>query len=160
MNIKRANLGRKLVTEIEIDVSVFVLVNIYNANIELEQLHTLNNILNTPETFEDIQNKNIVLDGDFNVILNSCLDAEGGKPVIKKQAIAKLIQITKNLDLCDIWRICNPKRKRFTFREHHSSGLIQRRIDYFFMYNFLQESIKNTVTLAAFSTVHSPITLS
>ena len=153
-------LGRKLVTEIEINVSVFALVKICNANIELEQLHTLNNILNTPETFEDIQNKNIVLDGDFNVILNSCLDAEGGTPVIKKQAIAKLIQITKNLDLCDIWRICNPKRKRFTFREHHSSGLIQRRLDYFFMSNFLQESIKNTVTLAAFSTVHSPITLS
>ena len=91
MNIKRANLGRKLVTEIEIDVSVFVLVNIYNVNIELEKLHTLNNILNTPEIFEDIENKNIILDGDF-VILNSCFDVEDGKLVIKKQAIAKSIQ--------------------------------------------------------------------
>ena len=91
MNIKRANLGRKLVTEIEIDVSVFVLVNIYNVNIELEKQHTLNNILNTPEIFEDIENKNIILDGDF-VILNSCFDVEDGKLVIKKQAIAKSIQ--------------------------------------------------------------------
>lgn len=91
MNIKRANLGRKLVTEIEIDVSVFVLVNIYNVNIELEKLHTLNNILNTPEIFEDIENKNIILDGDF-VILNCCFDVEDGKLVIKKQAIAKSIQ--------------------------------------------------------------------
>ena len=34
-----------------------------------------------------------------------------GKPVIKKKTIAKLIQITENLDLCDIWRVRNPKRK-------------------------------------------------
>ena len=100
------------------------------------------------------------LSGDFNVILNPSLDSEGGKPVIKKKTIAKLIQITENLDLCDIWRIRNPKRKRFTVRQHHSTGFIQRRLDYFFISNSLQESIKTTDTLVAFSTDHSPKTLS
>ena len=85
---------------------------------------------------------------------------EGSKSAIKKKRIAKLIQITKNLDLCDIWRIRNPKRKRFTFRQHHSTGFIQRRLDYFFISNSLQESTKTTDTLAAFSTDHSPITFS
>ena len=137
-----------------------MLINIYNANTESEQLHTLNDLINILETFEDIQNKSVVLGGDFNVILNPSLDSEGGKPVIKKRTIAKLIQITENLDLCDIWRIRNPKRKRFTFRQHHSTGFIQRRLDYFFVSNSLQESIKSADTLAAFSTDHSPITLS
>ena len=85
---------------------------------------------------------------------------EGGKPVIKKSKLAKLIQATENLDLCDIWRIRNPKRKRFTFRQHHSTGFIQRRLDYFFISNSLKESIKTTDTLAAFYTDHSPITFS
>ena len=112
LNIKRDNLGRILVIEVKIDDSVFVLINIYNANTESEQLHTLNDLINILETFEDIQNKSVVLVGDFNVILSPSLDSEGGKPVIKK----KTIQITEKLDLCDIWRICNPKRKRFSFR--------------------------------------------
>ena len=81
-------------------------------------------------------------------------------PVIKKKTIAKLIRITENLDLCDIWRIRNPKRQRFTFRQNHSTGIIQRRLDYFFISNSFQESIKTTDTLAAFSTNHSAITLS
>ena len=64
------------------------------------------------------------------------------------------------LDLCDIWRIRNPKRKRFTFRQHHSTDFIQRRSNYFFVSTSLQESIKSADTLAVFSTDQSPITLS
>ena len=138
LNIKRANLGRILVIEVKIDQSAFVLINIYKANTDSEQLHTLNDLINIPENFEDIQNKSVVLGGDFNVILNPSLDLEVGKPVIKKKTIAKLIQITENLDLCDNWRIGNSKRKRFTFRQHHSTSFVQRRLDYFFVSNFLQ----------------------
>ena len=160
LNIKRDNLAHILVIEVKIDDSVFVLINIYNANTESEQLHTLNDLLIILETFEDIQNKSIVIGGDFNVILNLSLDSEGGKSVIKKKTIAKLVQTTEKLDFCDIWRIRNPKRKRFTFRQHHSTGFIQRRLDYFFISNYLKESIKTTDTLAAFSTDHSGITFS
>ena len=91
LNITRDNLGRILVIEVKIDDSVFVLINIYNANTESEQLHTLNDLINILETFEDIQNKSVVLGGDFKVILNSSWDLEGGKPVIKKRTIALLI---------------------------------------------------------------------
>ena len=150
-----------MVIEVKIDDPVFVLINIYNANTEPDQLHTLNDLLNIFETFhENIQDQNFVLGGDFNVILNRVLDSEGGKPAIKKKTIAKLIQITENLDLCDIWRIRNPKRKRFTFRQHHSTDFIHGRLNYFFTFNSLQEYIKIGDTLAAFSTDHSPVTLS
>ena len=114
LKIKRDNLGLTSVIEVKIDHSVFELINIYNANTEPEQLHTLNDPINILETLEYIQKKSVVLSGDFNEILNLSLDSEGGKPVIKKKTIAKLIQITGNLDLCDIWRIRNPKRKQKT----------------------------------------------
>ena len=126
--------------EVKIDDSVFMLINIYNANTESGQLHTLNNLINILENSKDIQDKSVVLGGDFNVIFNPSLDSEGGKPVIKKRTIAKLIQITENLDLCDIWRIRNPKRRRFTFRQHHSTGFIQRRLD-FFSYLILSKNL-------------------
>ena len=92
--MKRDNLRRILIIEVKIDDSVFVLINIYNANTNSEQLHTLNDLINILETFVGIQNKIVVLGGDFNVILNSSLDSDGGMPVIKKKTIAKLIQIT------------------------------------------------------------------
>ena len=75
LNIKCDNLGRILVIEVKIDDSLFVLINIYNANTESEQLHTLNDLINIPETFEDIQNKCVVLGGEFNIILSPSLDS-------------------------------------------------------------------------------------
>ena len=47
-----------------------------------------------------------------------------------------------------------------SFRQHHSTGFIQGRVDCFFISNSLQESIKITDTLVAFSTDHFPITFS
>ena len=78
LNIKCDNIGCILVIEVKIDNSVFVLINIYNANTESEQLHTLNDLINILQTFKDIQNKSTVLGDDFNVILNLSLDSYGG----------------------------------------------------------------------------------
>ena len=60
-------------------------------------------------------------------------------------------------DLRDSWRIRNPNTKRYTFHQQHSSGYIQRRLDYFFISNVLQESVNNTDVLATFSNDHSAI---
>ena len=57
LNIKLDNLGLILVIEVKTDDSVFVLINIYNAKTEPEQLHTLNDLINILKTSEDIQNK-------------------------------------------------------------------------------------------------------
>ena len=78
LNIKCDNIGCILVIEVKIDNSVFVLINIYNANTESEQVHTLNDLINILETFKDIQNKSTVLGDNFNVILNLSLDSYGG----------------------------------------------------------------------------------
>ena len=140
--------------------TVFVLINIYNANTESEQLETLSDLVSIIDKVKDIQSKNIVLGGDFNVIFDISLESLGGNPCLKKKSIAKLIQIKEKFDLCDIWRIRNPKIKRFTFRQQHISGFIQRRLDYFFLSNLLQESVNKTDILAAFSTDHSPLLFS
>ena len=93
---------------------------------------------------KDIRSKNIVLGGDFNVIFDISLESLGGNPCLKKKSIAKWIQIKEKFDLCDIWKIRNPKIKRFTFRQEHISGFIQRRLDYFFLSNLLQELVNKT----------------
>ena len=47
--------------------------------------------------------------------------------------------------------------KRFTFRQNHYSDIIQRRLDFFFISNSLQEQISSTDVTNAFCTDHSPI---
>ena len=68
-----------------------------------------------------------------------------------------MIELIERFELSDIWRIQNPTEKPFTFCQNHISGYIQRRLDYFFVSNKLQESIKNTNILVSFSTDHCPI---
>ena len=71
--------------------TVFVLINIYNANTESEQLETLSDLVSIIDKVKDIQSKNIVLGGDFNVLFNISLKSLGGNPCLKNKSIAKLI---------------------------------------------------------------------
>ena len=66
-------------------------------------------------------------------------------------------ELIASFELCDFWRIWNPTGKRFPVRQNHISGYIQRRLDYFFVSNKLQDSIKNTDILVSLSSDQSPV---
>ena len=72
--------------------------------------------------------------------LDTSLDSYGNEPTLKNKSIAKFIELKEKFDLCDIWSIRNPKTKKYTFRKKHVSGLIQRSLDYFYIWNSLQVS--------------------
>ena len=110
------------------------------------------------ETIKDLSDKHIALAGDFNFFFDTFLDSYGGKPTLKKKSIAKFIELKEKFDLCDIWRV--NKTKRYTFREKRVLGLIQRRLDYFYISNSMKVSVKNTKVLASLITDHSPIIIS
>lgn len=57
-----------------------------------------------------------------------------------------------NYDIVDIWRIRNPDRKKFTWRQ--KSPIIQRRLDYW----FISDSSKVDI-VTAIRTDHNAITL-
>ena len=61
------------------------------------------------------------------------------------------------MSLCDIWRVRNPKKQRFTFRQKHFTGFIQRTLDYIFISRDLQECIKKSEIINTFSTDHSTV---
>ena len=58
------------------------------------------------------------------------------------------------------WRIRNTRAKQFTFTQQHSSGFIQRRLDYLFTSNGLQEFASTSDILTAISTDYSPVLFS
>ena len=68
-----------------------------------------------------------------------------------------MIELREEYDLCDIWRIRNPLEKSFTFRQNHFSGILNRRLDYIFISNKLQEFYNKAITLPGFKTDHSSV---
>ena len=136
------------------------MVNIYNANTETDQIKVLNNLHFLLDSLDIHQNKQIIPAGDFNLFLDTTLEAEGGSPCLLKKSVAKLIKIKEHFDLYDTWRLLNPDTKQFTFRQKHASGFILRRLDYFFLSNSLQDVITHADFFATLSTDHSPVTIS
>ena len=99
----------------------------------------------------------IVLAGDLNVFFDSKLETKGGKPSLRQESVAKRLELKEEYDLCHILRIRNPTKKLYTFRQNHSSGIINRRLDYIFLSNKLQEFSNDTNIIPAFKTDHSSV---
>ena len=49
------------------------------------------------------------------------------------------MELNETLELCDIWRIRNPKKRKYTFGQKQLSRIIQRRLDYIFISQNFQE---------------------
>ena len=92
----------------------------------------------------------------LDIFFNASLDTKGGTPTLKSRSINKLIELNETLDLCDIWRIRNPLKSKYTFWQKHLSGIIQRRLDYIFISQNFQEYVKKYDVLNALSIDHSP----
>ena len=58
----------------------------------------------------------IVWGGNFNLIFDNNLDAESGKPQLKVNSLSKLLRITGENNLYEIFRVRCPNEKRFTWR--------------------------------------------
>ena len=84
---------------------------------------------------------------------------KGGTRTIKKKSLAKSIELKGSYDLCDISKVRNTISLRFTFTQKHSSGFIQRRLDYILISNTLQE-LTTTEILISISVDYSPVLFS
>ena len=99
----------------------------------------------------------IVWGGDFNLIFDASLDADGGKPQLKVNSLSKLLSITEENDLCDIFRVRYPNEKRFTWRR--KNPLKQRRLDYFFVFDTLQDTVERIEIIPSVQSDHSTLCL-
>ena len=97
----------------------------------------------------------MIFAGYFNLICESWIC--GGSPFLKRHSFSEIIKLNETFNLRDIWRVCNRHKKLLKFRQKHFTGFIQRRLDYIFVSNRLQESVKKTETLNALSSDHCPI---
>ena len=149
--------GRFLLMMVNIGDKEYALINIYNHNVEKDQLKLLQEVEDKIELLGIQPDTNVVLAGDFNFYFDKTLEAIGGNPTTKVQSIARFIKLKEKLDLCDIWRLQHPREKRYTFRQNSRAGKLQRRLDYIFVSNQLQDAVVNTDIRVGICTDHSPV---
>ena len=78
-----------------------------------------------------------------------------GNPKPKIKSLSKLLAMMQENDLRDIYRIRNPDEKRFTWRCRNP--FLQRRQDYFFIFDFLQDLVETTDILPCVQSDHSTL---
>ena len=154
------NNGRVLVHNADIDDENFILINLYKPNIVTEQLKTLSKLTEILNKLYLTQNNNIICAGDFSLLFNVKLESYEGNPVFEKRSVGKTSELKETYNLADIWRIKIPKAKQYTFRQKYVSWVLQRRLDYFFISNNIQEFILDTDIIPAISSDHSPVLIS
>ena len=89
-----------------------LLVNIYNAKRKKEHISVLNDPTTKLTNSENIDNHNIIFTGNFNIFIDALPD---GSSALKSWSINKLIKLKEMWDVCDIWRLKNPKKVKYTF---------------------------------------------
>ena len=134
----------------------YLIINVYNANIESEQVKTLETLSSMIENCDPLESE-IIIGGDFNFIFDKKLDALGGNPSLKLNSISEVTKIINKFDLCDIFRIRNPEKKLYTFRK--PTPRLFRRLDFFLCSNMLKDNVLKTEILASIDSDHSPIVL-
>ena len=81
--------GRILIVEVKIEEVPFILVNLYNANADVEQLKTLCEFDLLLDDFSIDDSKNIFFAGDFNLYFDSTLEASDNSPTLKKSVLQR-----------------------------------------------------------------------
>ena len=145
--------GRFVIADIIADNKKFTLVNLYAPNEDKPEF--LDEIFDTLKEFEC---ESIIIGGDFNCILSSDVDKQGGRLDSKPNSRARLLSYIENYDLSDIWRNLNSNTRRYTW--HSANGKIQCRLDYFLIFQSLNGFVNNAEIAPAFKTDHSLVQLS
>ena len=110
-------LGRYIISKIQIDDKLYVLVNVYAPNKDKDSVQSFKKLYTLFHT-EDLEGEDcIILGGDINCPLNPSLGKCGGIIILRKAVIESIECSRDELDLIDIWRVKNPKIESFTWSQ-------------------------------------------
>ena len=91
--------------------------------------------MDTVETVKCYKNHNVVIMGDWNLVLDSPLDCYNYKHINNRKAKEVVGNMILELELTDVWRENNPQCKRYTWRK--PNPLKQARLDFILLSDHL-----------------------
>ena len=123
-NIIKGSCGNFLIFTIKTMNKELVLVNVYGPNSDDPQFY-----ISLKEKIQKLNNANIIFGGDWNLVLDPSIDYCNYKHNNNPKAQEKVIEISADLELVDVWREINPEILRYTWRRPNPPQ--QARLDFF-----------------------------
>ena len=155
-SVRKDNHGRFVIVEALVQDSAVVLINIYAPNKTYEAIDFYENLSSTLLESDYDQDYKFIMGGDFNAPISLQLDSYGSKTE-KRDVVTKIRELMLDFNLVDIWRLRNPDKKRYTWKQN--KPLVQRRLDYWLISDDFQDDVDNTGIISAIKTDHSAIVL-
>ena len=94
----------------------YVIPNCYAPNEEKGQVKLFKDISGHLNGLDIPLGCNFICAGDWNLIFDTKMDSLGGKSKLKHKSIYQLKSLMSSYNLIDIWHICNPTLRQFTWR--------------------------------------------
>ena len=151
-DVKRDRNGNFIFISFSMKDTDILLVNVYGPNRDTPAFYE-----ELTEMVKEYQNHNIIIVGDWNLVLDPQLDSYNYKHINNPKAKESVENMMLELGLTDIWREANPECKRYTWRK--TKPLKQSRLDYFLLSDYLVSSFEDTDILPGYRSDHSMVTL-
>ena len=150
---KEIIVGRLQAVELTINDKELVILNVYGPNTDdLVYFNTLETYL------KENTDKNIIIGGDFNTVLNIELDKKNGRTDTHKLCRTHLNALTKTYNVIDIWRSKHPTLKQYTWHSTNKPPVFCR-LDYFLLSDNLVNSVSSCEHRISYKSDHSIVEL-
>lgn len=131
-----------------------MLVNIYGPNNDDPGFY-----INLQHTIEGLHVQDIIMGGDWNLVMNPVLDYPNYKRNNNVKAQEMVIEMAGELELVDVWREINPETLRVRYTWSRNNPIQQGRLDFFLVSENTLSEVKETDIIAGYRSDHSIITL-
>ena len=146
-------LGRYIILDIElVGVARFLIVNIYAPNNDSPEF--FNNLF---LKIENSDTKNLVIVGDWNLVMNFDLDTLNYKIQNNTNAIKTVLKFMDKLDLTDIWRTNHETNLEYTWRQEFHKK--KARLDFFLISESLLDIYADSKIKPSYKSDHCPVQL-
>ena len=152
-SVKKDDLGRYIIIDLEITgVARLLLINLYAPNDD------------SPKFFKDLfgqieesDTKNLMMIGDWNLVLNQEKDTLNYKRQNNLKANRVVLDEMDKLDLIDIWRDRHETTKGYTWRQNFYKKMA--RLDFFLISETLIDLYADSKIKPSYKSDHCPISL-
>ena len=145
--------GNFLIIDLTIDSKRITLVNIYAPNHDDPLFfENINNLINSQG------NKDIIVLGDWNLVLNPMKDTKNYKTINNPKAREKVSGLIADYNLVDVWRDANPESLKFTWKRRINKNTFQMaRLDFVLISETLSNFCFEEIIESGYRSDHSLI---
>ena len=144
--------GRFIICDLTTNGKHFTLANIYAPNED-----DPNFFADVSYHLLDFKCDEIVIGGDFNLVLDVEKDKKGGLARTHKKSLEVVKDLRESLDLIDAWRVLHSDLLKFTWRQR--SPEVHCRLDFFLVSQSTFCNTIDAVIIPGYKTDHSTITI-